>query len=95
MLRTLRRSLDALYLAGGVLGALFLIAILLLIVAQMTARWTGQVFPGATDYAGYSMAGASFMALAYSMNRGAHIRVNLMLSHLGRWRRSSSNRPVP
>ena len=87
MLRILRRSLDALYLAGGVLGALFLIAILLLIVAQMVARWTGQVFPGATDYAGYAMAGASFLALAYAMNRGTHIRVNLMLSNLGRWRR--------
>jgi tripartite ATP-independent transporter DctM subunit len=87
MLRTVRRSLDAIYLAGGILGSLFLIAILVLIVAQMTARWTGQVFPGATDYAGYSMAGASFMALAYAMNRGTHIRVNLMLSKLGRWRR--------
>jgi tripartite ATP-independent transporter DctM subunit len=74
-------------MAGGVLGALFLIAILLLIVAQMVARWTGQVFPGATDYAGYAMAGASFMALAYAMNRGTHIRVNLMLSKLGVWRR--------
>jgi hypothetical protein len=49
MLRLLRRSLDALYLAGGVLGALFLIAILLLIVAQMMARWTGHVFPGRRD----------------------------------------------
>jgi tripartite ATP-independent transporter DctM subunit len=87
MLRTLRRSLDALYLAGGVLGALFLIAILGLIVAQMLARWTGQVFPGATDYVGYSMAGASFMALAYAMNRGAHIRVNLALTKMGGWRR--------
>ncbi len=87
MLRTLRRVLDAIYLAGGVLGALFLIAILGLIVAQMIARWTGQVFPGATDYAGYAMAGASFMALAYAMNRGAHIRVNLALTMMGGWRR--------
>jgi len=87
MLRSLRRVLDAIYLAGGVLGSLFLITILGLIVAQMIARWTGQVFPGATDYAGYAMAGASFMALAYAMNRGAHIRVNLVLSSMGRWRR--------
>ena len=87
MLRLFRKTLDALYLAGGVLGGLFLITILGLIVAQMIARWTGQVFPGATDYAGYSMAGASFFSLAYALNKGAHIRVTLVLGSLGRWRR--------
>jgi tripartite ATP-independent transporter DctM subunit len=87
MQRTLRRALDTLYRLGGVIGAAFLITILGLIVAQMIARWTGQVFPGATDYAGYAMAGASFMALAYALNRGAHIRVNLVLSKMRRWRR--------
>jgi TRAP-type C4-dicarboxylate transport system permease small subunit len=87
MLRLLRKTLDTLYLAGGVLGGLFLITILGLIVAQMIARWTGQVFPGATNYAGYSMAGASFFSLAYALNKGAHIRVTLVLGALGRWRR--------
>lgn len=81
-MRALRRGLDALYLAGGATAAIFLIAILVLIVAQMVARWTGQVFPGATDYAGYCMAGASFLALAYAMDRGAHIRVNVVLTRL-------------
>ena len=57
--RILRRVLDGVYLAGGVVAAGFLIVILLLIVAQMLARWTGHVFPGATDYAGYAMAAAS------------------------------------
>ena len=83
MLRLLRKTLDTLYLAGGVLGGLFLITILGLIVAQMVARWTGQVFPGATNYAGYSMAGASFFSLAYALNKGAHIRVTLVLGALG------------
>ena len=78
--RALRRALDALYLAGGVVAALFMIAILVLIVLQMLARWTGQVFPGATDYAGYCMAAASFFAFAYALNHGAHIRVSLMLT---------------
>ena len=87
MLRLLRKTLDTLYLAGGVLGGLFLITILGLIVAQMIARWTGQVFPGATNYAGYAMAGASFFSLAYALNKGAHIRVTLVLGALGRWRR--------
>ena len=84
--RALRRFLDALYLAGGVIAGGFLIAILLLIVAQMVARWTGHVFPGATDYAGYCMAGASFFAFAYALNHGAHIRVSILLSALGRFR---------
>jgi TRAP-type C4-dicarboxylate transport system permease small subunit len=34
------------------------------------------------------MAAASFFALAYALNRGAHIRVSLLLSALGRWRRA-------
>ena len=87
MLRILRRLLDGLYLAGGLVGAVFLVAILGLILAQMIARWTGNVFPGGTDYAGYTMAGASFLALAYALNKGAHIRVTLVLNSLGRWRR--------
>ncbi len=82
----LRRALDALYLTGGVIAALFTIAILVIIVAQMIARWTGNVFPGATDYAGYCMAAASFFAFAYALNHGAHIRVSLLLSALGRHR---------
>ncbi|MGF1611501.1 MAG: TRAP transporter small permease [Kiloniellales bacterium] len=86
-LRLLRRVLDGLYLAGGVVGAGFLLLILLIIVAQMVARWSGQVFPGSTDYAGYCMAAASFFAMAYALNRGAHIRVSLVLVKLGRHRR--------
>jgi TRAP-type C4-dicarboxylate transport system permease small subunit len=85
--RALRRILDFLYLAGGVVAALFLVAILVIIVLQMLARWTGQVFPGATDYAGYCMAGASFFAFAYALNHGAHIRVSLFLTALGERRR--------
>jgi len=87
MLRILRKVLDGLYLACGLTGAGFLIAILGLILAQMIARWTGNVFPGGTDYAGYAMAGASFLALAYALNRGAHIRVTLLLNSLGPRRR--------
>lgn len=85
--RAIRRTLDAVYLTGGIVGAVFLVAVLVLIVLQMVARWTGHVFPGATDYAGYCMAGASFMAFAYALHQGAHIRVELVLALLGRYRR--------
>ncbi len=76
----IRKTLDFLYLASGVAAALCLIAILGLIVAQMVARWTGEIFPGAPDYAGYAMAAASFLAFANALNRGAHIRVSILLN---------------
>ncbi len=79
----LRRALDALYLGAGVLAALFLVAILALIVAQMVARWAGATFPGATSYAGYAMAAASFLAFAHALTRGAHIRVGILFNALG------------
>ncbi len=80
MARLIRRGLDALYLAAGVGAAFCLIAILVLIVAQMLARWTGTTFPGASAYAGYAMAAASFLAFANALNRGAHIRVSILLN---------------
>lgn len=82
-----RRLLDGLYLAGGVMAALFMIAMLAITVLQMIARWTGQVFAGGTDYAGYCMAASAFFAFAYALNRGAHIRVSLLLNQMGRARR--------
>ncbi|NNK16550.1 MAG: TRAP transporter small permease subunit [Sulfitobacter sp.] len=76
----IRKLLDFLYMLAGVLAALCLISILLLIVVQMIARWTGEVFPGAPNYAGYAMAAASFLAFANALNRGAHIRVSILLN---------------
>ncbi|MFK7761831.1 MAG: TRAP transporter small permease [Roseobacter sp.] len=76
----IRKTLDFLYLAAGVLAALCLVSILLLIVAQMVARWTGEIFPGAPNYAGYAMAAASFLAFANALNNGAHIRVSILLN---------------
>lgn len=84
---TVPAVLDGLYLLGGIAGALFLIAILVIIVMNMGARWFLIPFPGSTDYAGYCMAASSCFTLAYALNKGAHIRVNLILSRLGSWRR--------
>ncbi len=87
-MRVIRRILDFSYLAGGVLGALFLIAILVIIVMNMGARWFLIPFPGSTDYAGYCMAASSCFTLAYALNKGSHIRVSIVLNALGsraRW----------
>ena len=78
----LARLLNFIYIASGALAAVSLVAILLLIVVQMVARWTGEVFPGAASYAGYAMAAASFLAFANALNRGAHIRVSVLLNAL-------------
>ncbi len=82
-MNSIRRGLDMLYLSSGVLAALCLIAILVLIVVQMVARWTGEVFPGAPDYAGYAMAAASFLAFANALNRGSHLRVAILINAVG------------
>lgn len=83
---TLRRGLDAVYSAAAVLAALCLVAILVAICVQMTSRWLGNPVQGASDYAGYLMAAASFLAFPAALNAGAHIRVSLLLNALGKAR---------
>jgi TRAP-type C4-dicarboxylate transport system permease small subunit len=80
MLRPVWRFLDRIYLGAGVLAACFMVLILLLIVAQMIARWTLTTFPGSTEYAGYAMAATSFFAMAHALSRGAHIRMSIFLN---------------
>ena len=85
---TLRRILDGLYLGGGYLAALALVAIVVLIVVQWGARVQGVTFSVGSVYAGYAMAAASFFGFAYALNHDAHIRVTLLLGPLrgrGRW----------
>lgn len=82
----LRRLLDRIYAACAGAAALCLVLMLAVIVLQMIARWSAFTFPGAADYAGYLMASASFLAFASALNSGAHIRVGLFLSALGRHR---------
>ncbi len=79
-----RRLLDGLYLFSGYIAAACLFGILVVIVLQMVARWSSLTFPGATQYAGYLMASSTFMAFAYALNSGAHIRVGLLMTALGK-----------
>ena len=72
--------MDKVYLAFGILSAIFMVVILLLIVGQMVARWTNTVFPGGTEFAGYAMACTSFFALAFALTQGSHIRVSIFLN---------------
>lgn len=83
----LRLWLDRLYLFCGYIAAASLIVILALVTLQMLARWTGEIFPGSAEYAGYFMAASTFFAFAYCLNSGSHIRVNILLNAFGKHRR--------
>ncbi|MGE0717710.1 MAG: TRAP transporter small permease [Alphaproteobacteria bacterium] len=79
----MRRTLDALYWAGGVAACFFMAGIAILILAQIVGRMSGFLVPSADDLSGYCMGASTFLALAYSLRRGGHIRVGLMLQRLG------------
>jgi len=87
ILRIIRATLDKVYLICGALAALSVVLILALIAVEMVTRWAGVSVRGTGDYAGYAIASASFLALAYTFNHGDHIRVELLLSRLGPNRR--------
>jgi len=78
-----RRFLDWLYDAAGYLAAFFMVGILLMVLASVVGRMAGFNLRGSDAYAGYCMAAASFLALAHTLKRGEHIRVNLFLERSG------------
>ena len=49
------------------------------------AGWDDAAGVAADASVRVAAAAASFFALAYALNRGAHIRVSLLLTKLGRW----------
>jgi TRAP-type C4-dicarboxylate transport system permease small subunit len=79
----LRAVLDRLYVAAGVLAALFMVGTLAMVVAGVAGRLLNFNLPGTDAYAGYCMAAAGFLALAHTLKRGEHIRVTLILEHVG------------
>lgn len=83
----MRAILSGLYLVCGALGALFLCAIAATVLTSIVSRLLGFSIPGLTAYAGYCMAASSFLALAYTFERGGHIRVSILLQHLDGARR--------
>ncbi|MGE5162019.1 MAG: TRAP transporter small permease [Betaproteobacteria bacterium] len=83
MLLAMPRSvLDPFYKALGVLGALFILATLVVEVVGIAGRQLGMSMAGIDAYAGYCLAAGSFLAMAYALRRGDHIRVTLILSRL-------------
>lgn len=90
----MRAVLDMLYRASGALAAVLLAAIggivLLQVGANLTDKivgWAGGTPPGLlipsySEFAGFFLAAASFLALAYTLRAGGHIRVSLVIHNL-------------
>lgn len=90
----MRALLDNLYRWSGALAAAFIVAICLVVAAQVmlnlidrlatlfTGGAIGLTIPSYSDFTGFFLAAASFLALAYTLRAGGHIRVSLLLQHL-------------
>ena len=95
----LRRLLDGLYLVSLWASAICLSAIALLVGAQLAGRLldgalklvglpvAGFVVLSLAEICGYTLAAASFLALAPTLKGGAHIRVTMLLSAFSEDRR--------
>jgi TRAP-type C4-dicarboxylate transport system permease small subunit len=79
----LRAGLDGLYRMSGWLAAACLLALALVVLAQIGGRLIGVMVPSATQIAGFLLAATIFLALAYTLAEGEHIRVMVVLEHLG------------
>lgn len=84
----LTRALDALYRLAGVLAGVSLVAIAVIVTAQIVARFLGEILPSSDEFAGFCLAATSFLGLAYTFRHGSHIRVTLFTQAArGIWRR--------
>ena len=78
----MRRFLDFLYDAAAWAAALCMIGVLAMVLTSILGRQFHFHLPGTDAYAGYSMAAASFLALAHTLKKGEHIRVTLIIGRL-------------
>ena len=79
MLCKIDKFLNSFYRYSGYIASFFLILILVFIVTGIASRIFGFYIRGLTEYSGYSLATASFLALAYTFNENGHIRITLFL----------------
>ncbi|WP_193141301.1 TRAP transporter small permease [Meridianimarinicoccus sp. MJW13] len=90
----MRPILDFTYRAAGGLAAAFILAIVVLVFAQVSlnladkiaaalfGQGIGLTIPSYADFTGFFLAAATFLALAYSLREGGHIRVTLLVGRL-------------
>ena len=90
----MRAVLNGLYKAGGYAAAFFILSICAVVMAQVVLNLVdrlaglffetaiGLTIPSYADFTGFFLAAASFLALAYTLREGGHIRVTLLLQNL-------------
>lgn len=78
----MRSFLDRLYDGAAALAALFMVALLVMVLLSILGREFGFHLRGTDAYAGYFMAASGFLALAHTLKRGEHIRVTLLTGRL-------------
>lgn len=92
----MRRVLDSLYRVSGAVAALFMVAICLIVLLQVGANMIdsaavliigepiGMVVPSYSEFTGYFLVAASFLAMANALRAGSHIRVSLLIRGLSK-----------
>jgi len=78
----LRRFLDGLYYASGALGAVFVLLIAVLMIAQSVLREFGVRTGAVNDVVAWCCAAASFFAMAHAFKHGDFVRVTLLLENI-------------
>jgi len=78
----LRRFLNRLYAASGVLAALCLAGIFVVMLAQSFGREAGIFVRGADDIVAWLCAATAFLALGHTFRHGELVRVGLWLDML-------------
>lgn len=91
----MRRFLDALYRVAGWIAATAIFLIFALVAIQVSARLLdvglrfiglqplGLRIPSIAEICGFLLGTASFLALAYTLVTGGHIRVGVLINRLG------------
>ena len=90
----MRQVLDTIYRISGGLAAAFIVAIVAVVFLQVCLNLAdkisaavfgsslGLTIPSYADFTGFFLAAATFLALAYTLRQGGHIRVTLLLTRL-------------
>ena len=82
MLARIDSGLKALYCWCGYLAAGFIVLIGCLVLINIGSRLLGTFVPGMTEGAGYCMAAAGALGLAYTFGEHGHIRVTMLIGRL-------------
>lgn len=86
----MRHFLDRIYLAAAWVSAFTILAIAILVSAQIILNFSTRVLglplpstiPSYADFSGFMLAAATFLAMPYTFRSGGHIKVTLLIARL-------------